>query len=356
MAYSALGYSLPDLTATGFAGPSASYGGTLSVTIDARNLGNTSIVDPLALQPGARSTSDAGPFDVQVFITRSRRFDSRAVPIGTVRFDGLPQNGLFRETASLTLPARPPGFPAPGGRFYVAFSVDPTNATNENDETNNITVSRQPVQISPNLPDLYAVGLDLPPALHPGDTIQPNIRIQNLGPAATSAQGPVVVALVASTSKFAGAGASVVASYTLNNIPGLSAAPTKDLVVGDANLSPPANTATIAGLPVTLPTSPGTYYLGVIVDPQNKIQQIKQIRRGPTNELMLVRRVGPPVRGLPPAGVIANASSTPNPFPVPPYGVINQNLPAPGVVATGTTTGTATGTTTGTPTGTTTTG
>ena len=353
MAYSPLGYSLPDLTATGFAGPAASYGGTLAVTIDARNLGSSSLIDPLALAPGAMSHADAGPFNVQVFITKKPHFDSSAVSIGSVPFASLPQNGLFRETATLTLPARPPGFPAPGRHLYVAFVVDPTNAIAENDETNNISIARQPVQLSPNLPDLYAVGLDLPPTLHPGDTIQPNIRIQNLGPAATSAQSPVIVALVASTSKVAGAGASVVASYSIANIPGLSQAPTKNLITGNANLDPPANIATIAGQPVTLPSSPGTYYLGIIIDPQNKIQQIKEINRGPNYHLLLVRKVGPPVKGLPAAGVINSVSN--NPFPVPPYGAVNQNLPAPGAETTTTTTST-TATTTGTTTGTTTTG
>ncbi len=328
MAYSPLGFSLPQLAVSGFGAPSASYGGTLAVTIDVRNLGSSSIIDPLALEPGAPANADAGPFDVEVFITkgRSKRFNASAVPIGLVHFAGLPQNGLFRETAALNLPARPRGFPTPGHQLFLAFVADPQGAIHQLDRSSSVSLASQPVQLSPNLPDLFAVGLELPSALHPGDTIQPNIRIQNLGPASTSTQASsFFVDLVASTGNVGGPGSSIVARYVVQNIPGVSLAPTKRLVTGDANLDPPVNIVTITGAPVTLPTSPGVYNLGVVIDPQFKVQQIHQIGRGPDRRLQLLRRVGPPAKNLPPAGVLANVPPSTNVFPIPPFGPVNQN-------------------------------
>ena len=52
LAYSGLGFSLPDLTVTGFASPVASYGGPVTVTVNVRNIGASSTLEPLALSPG----------------------------------------------------------------------------------------------------------------------------------------------------------------------------------------------------------------------------------------------------------------------------------------------------------------
>src|SRR5438105_4542509 len=55
LSYSPLGFSLPDLTVTGRAAPIAAYGGPLAVEVDVRNLGASSLIEPLNLEPGAGS-------------------------------------------------------------------------------------------------------------------------------------------------------------------------------------------------------------------------------------------------------------------------------------------------------------
>jgi hypothetical protein len=71
---------------------------------------------------------------------------------------------------------------------------------------------------------------------------------------------------------------------------------------------------TIVGKPVTLPTSPSRYFLGVVIDPFGKLRQLKV----PRNIFSLAQVVGPPIPHLPPAGVISTPSTTQ--FPNPPTG------------------------------------
>ena len=98
------------------------------------------------------------------------------------------------------------------------------------------------------LPELSVVGLDMPPVMQPGDTIQPNIRIANFGPGSTASQGTLQVALIASTTPTFNSGSSLVATYTVANIPGQTPARTSATAVfGDANLDPAVNVVTIAG-------------------------------------------------------------------------------------------------------------
>ena len=52
---------------------------------------------------------------------------------------------------------------------------------------------------------------------------------------------------------------------------------------------------TFTGAAVTLPTSPGTYFLGIVVDPNNKLNQLSL----PANRLEQIRVVGPATPGLP---------------------------------------------------------
>ena len=80
-------------------------------------------------------------------------------------------------------------------------------------------------------------------------------------------------------------------------------------------LNPLNDTFTFTAPAVTLPTSPATYYLGVVVDPFGQINQLSL----PADALEQIQVVGPPVPYLPPAGVVSTANS--NPFPLPASGV-----------------------------------
>ncbi len=79
-------------------------------------------------------------------------------------------------------------------------------------------------------------------------------------------------------------------------------------------MNPPPNVVSITGAAVTLPTSPQKYYLGIVIDPAGKINQLSL----PKNNFELIHVVGPP-DGLPPAGVVSTTPS--ESFPSPPSGV-----------------------------------
>lgn len=322
LAYTPLGYSLPDLVVQGFTGPAASWGGPLTVTVDVKNLGASTLIEPLALLPGSTSTADAPATTVVVYASPRRNSFRGEVPIGVIDVPSLRQNDIRQISQTLTLPERPPGFPGDGGKIFVHFQINPTQTRGvvETDYTNNISKT-SPVQIQAPFPQLEAVGLDVPPFMQPGDTIQPNIHVANLGPADTLPQGPVTVALVASVDRKFGPGSSVVALYQVDNISAISTAPSQNRVFGEATLDVPNNVVTISGAPVTLPVRPRNYFLGVVVDPSNTIKELGKIGNvnARTHTFTLIQHVGPPLRALPPAGVLTaggGANNQPFPFPV----------------------------------------
>ena len=320
LAYTPLGYSLPDLTISGYTSSVASWGGPLTVTLDVQNLGASTLIEPTMLLPGATSHADSSPTTVAVIASRGPHPGAKgAVQVASIAVPSIKQNDFVQFTQTLTLPNRPAGLPGNGGKVYVTFKINSTGASPESDTTNNKS-SGHLLKIRAPLPDLVVTALDVPPVMQPGDTIQPNVRIANLGPADTNLQGPVLVELVASTTPKFNSGSSVISTFSVPNIPGTSAVSSGSQLSGDANLDPQTNIDTIRFNPVTLPVSPKVYYIGVVVDPSKSIRQIHVIGRVQTgNALKLPQRVGPKTSGLPPAGVLYAGGGTNNlPFPYPP--------------------------------------
>jgi hypothetical protein len=288
------------------------------VTANLSNIGTPVGNNPLALTPGSTGTADAVATTIGVFASTNPHFKN-AVEVGTIAAPALATGGFERVTQTITLPTQPAGFPGDGGKIYIALEADANSQVYEATPGNSVSKPVK-VQIQAPLPELRAVGLDLPATMQPGDTIQPNIRITNIGPADTAPQGDVQVALVASTTKSFTSGSSIVGLYTVSDVPPASDIATTGTLLGDANQTPPANVVTIAGSVVTLPVSPKTYYLGVVIDPNNLIQQLSGIAKGgkPLNRFTLIRTVGPPIKNLPPAGVLTNGGATLVPtFPTP---------------------------------------
>jgi len=318
MAYSPLGYSLPDLTIQGFTAPAASWGNPLTVTVDVKNTGSSTLIEPLSLEQGATSTADAPPSTVVVYASPKGRFaNRRAVAIGTFTIPGIEQNDVQQFTASFMLPSRPRGFPGAGGQFDVFFQVNPEQSFLESDYTNNIS-RKSTVRVAQPFPQLEAIDIDLPATIQPGDVISPNIRVANFGPVDTAVQGPVTVALVASVDQNFGPGSATIATYTIDNISGIETVPSKDGSVLPDTINPRNNVVTIVGSPVQLTDRLRSYYIGVVVDPTNTIAQGNRLGRARRNgaTLSLVHKVGPPVEGLPPAGVLDfNTDTGGLPFP-----------------------------------------
>lgn len=373
LAYNSLGFALPDLVVEGFAAPVATWGGPLAITADVKNIGSTTTIEPIALAPGATSTSDVAAFQLNVYAiptvgqptrglhghaARSANLNlaSSAVLVGAINVPAIDQNTLDQVTQTITLPARPDGFPETGdiGIFLV---VSPKTPILESDTTNNVS-QVIPVAMNGPLPALQAVGLDLPPVMQPGDTIAPTVRVANFGTVNTSTQGSFVVQLVASTSPDFNEGISVIAtSDPITSLNPLSVVPSKGGQLGTENLQPAANgnVLTFTMGPATLPLTPATYYIGLVVDPNNAIMELPSVMTpgfhsghhghhgsgrlitvGDAPTLELPRSVGPPIDGLPPAGVnSAGGSSNVPVFPFPfggnPIGGLpnGQGFPAP---------------------------
>ncbi len=198
------------------------------------------------------------------------------------------------------------------------FVANASDSTLEVTRSNNIS---KPVAVSVTaqaLPELRAISLALPSSLSPGDTVIPGIQIENFGTANPDLQGPVTVDLVASVTRSFTLGSSIVASYTVDDIPAVSQTPTggnyktfASHIIDQAN-----NVVTISGSAVTLPASPAKYFLGVVVDPAGAISQLSV----PSNNFTLIRVVGPKSKHLPPAGVVSSPNT--GQFPNPPSGTL----------------------------------
>ena len=313
MAFSPLGFSVPDLTITGSAGAHAAWGGKLGVAATVINTGSSTITNPIAQAPGSLSTADAPTSTVAVVIT-PRRSMKNAVTVNTFQAPPVGQNSLEQIEQSFTLPVRPPGFKNAHGHFFVHLIINSDSADLESNRANNISAPIR-VRLTPGpAPQVVATGLAVPPVMQPGDTIQPSIAVTNVGNAPTTAT--VQVALVASTTPYFTIGSSIVALYDITtSIPSAAQVPTGGLISTfsqTANLL--NNSVGFTGLPITLPTAPRKYYLGLVVDPYGVLQQTGAHKA----RLQQVQVVGPPIANLPPAGVLTTAN--PYPFPLPPSG------------------------------------
>ncbi len=299
MAFSSLGYSLPDLTVNGIMpGTCAAWDGTLGVTAFVDNIGASTITNPIAQAPGDVTTADAPASTVAVLITPHPFSLKGAVEIGTIAAPAVPQNSLVQVNGTFTLPSRPAGFPA-HGQFFVRLVANATGSVVEANTSNNISEAVPVRLVGQALPELRATSLGVPSSLSPGDTIRPTISVTNLGTAPSGE--PVEVALVASTSKSFTVGSSIIALYAIEtSIPGASAGTD--------------NTYTFTAPAVTLPTSPSKYYLGLVVDPYGKIPQLSL----PRNVFQQIHVVGPSSSGLSSSGVVTTPND--NPFPEPPTG------------------------------------
>ncbi len=343
LAWSPLGFSLPDLTVQGLAAPVSSYNGPLTVTVEVSNLGASSIAEPFNQTPGAISSADAPPSQVGVFISRSPHFNAGVTKVGTVDVPAVAQNSVATVTSTLTMPSWSRRLPVNGGTLYVFFRADDGRQVVEQDETNNIARQGVPVRMAVGLPDLFAISMDAPPNLQPGDAIRPTIQLANYGTRNPSEQGPFEVDLVLSTDPYFGPGDTILHRFTVNSVPPLAEVPMQHSILGDVNIGQTANIISLTPpTTLTLPAVPARYFLGVMVDPTHQIREISEIGRPPSADLEPIRHVGPPIPGMPSGGVISPPAPDGNLFPTPPFGPIPSLLNPDFITITGITTPTAT--------------
>ena len=341
MAYSPLGLSLPDLTVTGYGAPVVAWGGSYAVNVTVSNLGAASQVDPFATTTGVLDpptytpSTTSAPSQVDVYFTIPRRPNLKVL-IGTIAVPAIPANTSFQINQTFSaIPGRPRGFPNFGGEVQLAFQSDVALASPDLDLTNNNTfrAAGQAVKIVAPLPDLAVVGLDVPPVMQPGDVIQPNLQVANNGAIAAGVTTPVDVNLIASPDPNFRRGVRVLDSYTITSLPGLSVVPQRPTVLGDGGIDLPSNIRELRGNPVQLPNFAAEYYITAVVDPLDTVPEGRDLPRsvrrlginglGGSGTALPIRKVGPPIGGLPPAGVVqAPSSATSNPFPFPSFPVM----------------------------------
>lgn len=332
LAYSPLGYSLPDLTLVAYSAPVGAWGEQLAITADVFNTGASTITEPFNQIPngepstglagqGAPGTSHAdAPATVIDVFASTRPGKAPFAQVGVLNVPSIAQNSYALVSGDITLPAKPAGFPA-AGKIYLTYVVNGDNAILESGYANNNYKSHQPVTLTAALPNLQVTGFVTPTPLVPGETITPTIQVANLGTAPTNEQGPVTVELVASTDPNFGPGDQVLATYTVTNIPPLSAVSTTVPFGGSLNVQTPSNVVTLNTKSITLPSTPNIYYLGVKVDPNKTLRQ-QGVHAASRFDAFV--KVGPPIPGLP-ATVISTGGTGGGgtgllyefPFPVP---------------------------------------
>ncbi len=238
--------------------------------------------------------------------------------------------GYGFQTPPLTLPSRPKGFAGNRGTFYIRLMANATGTALEANPENNLSAPIPVRVVNAALPEVRAVAINLPPVMQPGDEIIPTVQIENFGTAGTIDQGSFEVSLIASTTPTFTVVADFLETETISvNIPPVSETPTagNTATFGEQNLNPPSNVYTFTfPMPVVLPASPSTYYLGVVVDPYGTLTQLSL----PKNALELIHKVGPPIPHLPPAAYPPGTIVVPltGQFPTPADGTLIGNLPA----------------------------
>ncbi len=311
MAYSSLGFSLADVAVSGVSAPETNWGDTLTLSVTVQNNGASTIVEPLSLVPRSQiqvgpdgrivpsyavpSQTDAPNLEIGVYLVPNGRPLSRGIKIDVIDAPALSQNNFEQFQATVTLPERPAGFPA-GGNFTIRLVANENRAVLESNYRNNISAPI-PVRINPApaSPALRAVTLDLPANLVPGDTVFPFVQISNIGTGAIPPDVPVEVALVASTSPDFNLGSSIVSVHTIdtgvpgiNNTPGpLRRGPKGPIHTVRNSIYTPNNIVSFQGPLATLPVSPDFYYIGIVIDPENKLNLPNQ----PANRLELIQVV-----------------------------------------------------------------
>ncbi len=327
LAYSPLGFSLPDLTIQGAASSAASWGGQVTITATVDNIGSSTLNEPLALDPNVGSSADAAATTAAVYASRTPNSLKGAVLVGELSIPAVSENNFVQTTQTITLPSQPLGFPGQGGRIYLTLQANSTGNVYESTTTNNLS-KPIPLRIEANLPELAVVGFDVPPVMQGGDVIQPNIRVANLGTANTPANTPVTISLVASPTRTLVAGDyKVITTYAYNGViqGGQTVASTSSVnASADANQTPQQNVITFAGNDVILPTSSRPYYLGVVVDINNTIPQLGTVgEANPRPIYSLPRLVNASIKGLPAASAVLTAGGAAN-VPTFPYALNNQ--------------------------------
>ncbi len=108
-------------------------------------------------------------------------------------------------------------------------------------------------------------------------------------------------------------------TYTITSLPGVSEVPTQlSTLPSTTNLTPLPNVNTTTLAPIKLPSTPGKYYIGIVIDPKHTINQTYAPRAALRDPIL----VQPNDSQLPPSTLLVNTNGTIPVFPELPSAVI----------------------------------
>ncbi|MBI3892182.1 MAG: proprotein convertase P-domain-containing protein, partial [Candidatus Wallbacteria bacterium] len=183
-----------------------------------------------------------------VYLSVDSRITTADTPLASFIGPSLAPGASNTTTRSITLPQN-----TPGGSFFIGMILDPSGSVDEANRDNNARATASAIDVRGNgvLPDLAPADLSSPSGGTAGSTITVQRRVENLG------RGN----LISTWDEAYYLSTDALITTTDTRIATFSNGP-----LATFGVSAESRTLT---LPSTIP--PGTYFLGIIVDPDNRI-------------------------------------------------------------------------------------
>jgi subtilase family serine protease len=224
-----------NLAAAGLQAVREAYAGsTLSVQTAVSNLGS----------------SPTGTYKVNYYLSTSSTVATSDLLLKSVTRASIAAGGSQNWTELLTLPAN-----LSPGNYYIGVIVDPADAIRETDESNNLLASEAiAVTVLPPV-DLRGVSLTGPATILRGSTASITTTVGNLGTAASGAFN---------------------VSYYISSSNTVTTADRLLKTVSSVSISARGQRQWVEQIVIPGDLAPGTYYVGMIVDPANDIVEASE--------------------------------------------------------------------------------
>jgi FG-GAP-like repeat/CARDB/Beta-propeller repeat len=269
--------ALPDLTMTGVSGPSsAMVGGTINVVNTVKN--NSDLANKIYAYPGS--------FTVGLYLSPSvGGFPSPdKILIGSRTVADLAPGASDAATTAVTIPST--YIASDGstqsvaeGSYFLTAVADSGGVVTEAHEGNNTVFANTSIAIQGVKPDLVVTNVTGPTSVQRGNSYSVSTTIANL--ASPVANGPFDVGIYLSTDPTITTADTLIGSYTVASLGGLSSAT--------------ANNTTVT-IPDAAHLASGNYYLGAIVDIGNAVDESNEANNsvlmvsGTQNSTLLVNK------------------------------------------------------------------
>lgn len=238
-------------------------GRSFDVTPEPLSAGSSFTID---LEFQNSGSANAGPFDVSFYISTDSTIDTSDLFLDTISFTGLSGSAIGTFTANLVLPGVNNSFWNGDGTYYIGMIIDSGNVIDESNENNNSSVGLlfdydDVVINNTQQADLVGTEFDvMPEPLSAGNNFSVDIELENSGAANA---GPFDVSFYLSTNDIISTSDLLLDTISFTGLSGNS------LGTFTANLALP-------GVNNTFWNGDGTYYIGMIVDSGDAINETNE--------------------------------------------------------------------------------